>query len=46
MALFMGIHSLPPGGVTRQQMEQLAKAAQEDPVVKGYQAAMSGPPRR
>ena len=41
MALFMGIHSLPPGAVTRQQMEQLAMAGQADPVVKGYRSFFS-----
>lgn len=38
MPKFMGIHTLPPGAVTIEQMNQLAKAAQNDPVVKGYRS--------
>jgi hypothetical protein len=38
---FMGVHSLPPGSMTRQQIDQLARCAQEDPVVKGYRSFCS-----
>jgi hypothetical protein len=38
MPKFMGIHSLPPGGFTREQVTQLAEAGQQDPVVRGYRS--------
>ena len=38
MPKFMGIHTLPPGGLTREQVTQFAKASQEDPTVKGYRS--------
>ena len=41
MPKFMGIHTLPPGGMTRQQINQMAQAAQQDPVVKGYRSFCS-----
>jgi hypothetical protein len=41
MPKFMGIHTLPPGGMTREQIDQMAQAAQSDPVVKGYRSFCS-----
>ena len=41
MPKFMGIHTLPPGGFTAEQVRQLAQAAQQDPVVKGYRSFCS-----
>ena len=41
MPKFMGIHTLPPGGMTREQTDQFARAAQHDPVVKGYRSFRS-----
>jgi hypothetical protein len=41
MPKFMGIHTLPPGGVTREQIDLMAQAAQADPVVKGYRSFCS-----
>ncbi len=38
MPKFMGVHTLPPGGMTREQICQFADAAQKDPVVKGYRS--------
>jgi len=38
MPKFMGIHTLPPGGFTREQVNQFAQAAQQDPVVRGYRS--------
>ena len=38
MAKFMGIHTLPPGGFTREQLSQFAQAGQQDPAVKGYRS--------
>ena len=35
MPKFMGIHTLPPGGFTREQLDQFAQAAQQDPTVRG-----------
>ena len=35
MPKYKGIHTLPPGGFTAEQVKQLAQAAQQDPVVKG-----------
>src|SRR3954471_22521689 len=37
----MGIHTLPPGVFTAEQVQQLAQAAQQDPVVKGYRSFCS-----
>jgi hypothetical protein len=34
MLKFMSSHTMPPGALTREQVEQLARAAQGDPVVK------------
>jgi Protein of unknown function (DUF4242) len=41
MPKYMGIHSLPPGSITAEQVKQLAQAAQQDPVVKGYRSFCS-----
>jgi hypothetical protein len=41
MPKFMGIHTLPPGAVTRDQIDLMAQAAQADPVVKGYRSFCS-----
>ena len=38
MPKFMGIHTLPPGGFTREQINQFAQAAQQDPEVQGYRS--------
>lgn len=38
MAKFMGIHTLPPAGFTREQVNQFAQASQQDPSVKGYRS--------
>jgi hypothetical protein len=38
MPKFMGIHTLPPGGMTRERINQMAQAAQHDPVIKGYRS--------
>ncbi|MEE9192383.1 MAG: nickel-binding protein [Candidatus Aerophobetes bacterium] len=38
MPKFMGIHTMPPGGFTREQIDQFAQAAQQDPTVKGYRS--------
>lgn len=38
MPKFMGIHTLPPGGFTREQVNQFAQAAQQDPTVRGYRS--------
>ncbi len=38
MPKFIGIHTLPPGGFTREQIDQFSQAAQEDPTVKGYRS--------
>jgi len=34
----MSIHTLPPGGFNREQLNQLAQAAQQDPAVRGYRS--------
>ncbi len=31
MPKFMGIHTLPPGGFTRDQLNQFVQASQQDP---------------
>lgn len=38
MPKFMGIHTLPPSDFTREQIDQFAQAAQQDPTVKGYRS--------
>lgn len=36
MAKFMCTHTVPPGKMTREQVNQVAQASQQDPNVKGY----------
>ena len=43
MPKFMGIHTLPPGSMTRQQINQMSQAAQQNPVVKGYRSFVAWP---
>jgi molybdopterin-binding protein len=38
LPLFMSIHTLPPGGFTAARIEEIARAGQEDPVVRGYRS--------
>ncbi len=38
MPKFMSTHTMPPGGFTREQLNQFAQAAQQDPVVQGYRS--------
>ncbi len=35
---FMGVHSFPAGAFSRERLDQLAAAAQQDPAVKGYRS--------
>ena len=38
MPKFMSTHTMPPGGFTREQLNQFAQAAQQDPLVQGYRS--------
>jgi len=38
MPKFMSSHSLPPGAMKREQVNQLAEAAKSDPVIKPYRS--------
>jgi Protein of unknown function (DUF4242) len=38
MPKFMSSHTLPPGAMKREQVEQLAEAAKSDPVIKPYRS--------
>ena len=38
MAKFMSSHTLPPGAMKREQVNQLAEAAKNDPVIKPYRS--------
>jgi hypothetical protein len=38
MAKFMSTHTLPPGAMKREQVNQLADAAKNDPVIKPYRS--------
>jgi hypothetical protein len=38
MPKFMSSHTLAPGQFTRQQLNEFAQAAQEDPTVRGYRS--------
>jgi hypothetical protein len=38
MAKFMSSHTLPPGAMKREQVNQLAEAAKSDPVIKPYRS--------
>jgi hypothetical protein len=41
MPKFMSGHALPAGALKREQVDQLAKAAQSDPVVKPYRSFLN-----
>lgn len=38
MAKFMCTHTFPPGQFSAEQIRELAQAAQEDPIIRGYRA--------
>jgi hypothetical protein len=38
MPKFMSTHTLPPGAMKREQVNQLAEAAKNDPVIKPYRS--------
>jgi hypothetical protein len=38
MPKFMSNHTLPPGAMTREQVNQLAEAAKKDPVINPYRS--------
>lgn len=38
MPKFMSTHTLPPGALKREQVNQMAEAAKNDPVVKPYRS--------
>jgi hypothetical protein len=38
MPKFMSSHTLPPGAMKREQINQLAEAAKSDPVIKPYRS--------
>jgi hypothetical protein len=38
MPKFMATHTLPPGGMTEQQVKEFAQAAQQDATVRGYRS--------
>jgi hypothetical protein len=41
MQKFMCTHTLPPHGLTIEQVREFARAAQEDPVVRGYRSFLN-----
>ena len=41
MSKFLCLHTLPPGGLTRDDVQGLATAGQNDPVVRGYRAFLN-----
>ena len=41
MAKFMCTHTVPPGSMTREQVNQIAAASQKDPTVKGYRSFLN-----
>lgn len=41
MPRFMSSHTMPAGALQREQIEQMARAAQEDPVVKPYRSFLN-----
>ena len=41
MAKFMSSHTMPAGALRREQVDQLAKAAQADPTVKPYRSFLN-----
>jgi hypothetical protein len=38
MAKFMCTHTVPPGQISADQLQQFAQAAQQDPTIKGYRS--------
>lgn len=41
MPKFMSSHTLPPGALEREQIDQLAEAARSDPVVRPYRSFLN-----
>ena len=41
MQQFLCVHTVPPGAISRAQIEQFAEAAQHDPDLRGYRSFMS-----
>jgi hypothetical protein len=41
MPKFLCVHTVPPGSFSREQIDQFAQAAQQDPAVKGYRSFCS-----
>ena len=41
MSKFMSGHSLPAGAMKREQIDQLAQAAQKDPIVRPYRSFLN-----
>lgn len=41
MPKFMSSHSVPPGSVTREQVDQMAQAAQSDGTVRPYRSFLN-----
>ena len=41
MPKFMSSHTMPAGAMKREQVDQMAKAAQSDPVVKPYRSFLN-----
>ena len=41
MPKFMSCHTMPAGAMKREQVEQMAKAAQSDPIVKPYRSFLN-----
>jgi Protein of unknown function (DUF4242) len=41
MAKFMSSHTMPAGALKREQVDQLAQAAQNDPTVKPYRSFLN-----
>lgn len=41
MPKFMSSHSMPAGAMKREQVDQLAKAAEKDPTVKPYRSFLN-----
>lgn len=41
MPKFMSSHTVPPGAIQRDQVDQIAQAAQQDPKVKPYRSFMN-----
>jgi hypothetical protein len=41
MTKFMSSHTMPAGALNREQVDQMARAAQSDPVVKPYRSFLN-----